>query len=100
MSEENVNPVDPAASANANRNFLLARDDVEEIDQDGTSAQLNLMYQKLCNEAVNVKSASELKVFKEETHKQFLDYIKKNKHQKYIDMATKQIHLIQARINE
>ena len=32
MSEENVNPVDPAAFANANRNFLLARDDVEEID--------------------------------------------------------------------
>jgi len=79
---------------------LIILDDVEEIDQDGTSAQLNLMYQQLCNEAVNVKSASELKVFKEETHKQFLDYIKKNKHQKYIDMATKQIHLIQARINE
>ena len=79
---------------------LIILDDIEEIDQDGTSAQLNLMYQQLCNEAVNVKSASELKVFKEKTHKQFLDYIKKNKHQKYIDMATKQIHLIQARINE
>ncbi len=79
---------------------LIILDSAEEIDQDGTSAQLTLMYQAFLNSIVTVTTSAELTTLKEETHKQFLDFIKKYKHKNYIDMVAKQIHLIEARIHE
>jgi len=77
---------------------LTILDDVETIDQDAVSAQLNLMYKNFTTDMSNVKTENDLKQCKEKTHKQFLKYIKDYKQTEYIKKASEIVHLTEARI--
>tara|TARA_R100000935_G_scaffold709_2_gene2517 strand:- start:843 stop:1496 length:654 start_codon:yes stop_codon:yes gene_type:complete len=82
---------------------LTIVDSVEQLDQDAQSAQLNFMHKKFLDsvkkyktDGVSLEDIADLK----ENHKKFLSYIKDNKITDYVNSATAQIKLLDARIGD